>query len=55
VALVFGFDTWSELDEDDPFKNHYEAMYGKDSWVKFLVSWNSVVVKVKQNVQKNVE
>ncbi len=55
VALVWGFDTWSELDEDDPMKAKYEAMYGKDSWAGFLEKWNSSIEKITQSVHKDIE
>lgn len=55
VALVWGFDTWSELDEDDPMKAKYETMYGKDSWAKFLEEWTSSIEKITQSVHKYVE
>ncbi len=55
VALVWGFDTWSELDEDDPMKAKYETMYGKDSWATFMESWTSSIDKITQSIHKDVK
>lgn len=55
VALVWGIKSWSEMDIDDPLKNHYEAMYGKDSWAKFLEDWFASVDKVSQALWKVAE
>ncbi len=55
VALVFSFKSWSDLDIDDPFKKHYEAMHGKDSWKSFIEAWDNSISKISQNVWKVVE
>jgi len=55
AALVFNFENWSALDIDDPFKDHYEAMHGKDSWKDFLSSWNESIAKVSRQVWKRVD
>lgn len=55
VAIVFSFNSWSELDIDDPFKDHYEAMYGADSWKTFIADWESSISSINRTVSKLVE
>ncbi len=55
VALVLSFNTWSDLDIDDPFKTHYEAMHGKDSWKTFLEDWEASISSINQVVVKVVD
>lgn len=55
VALVFNFKSWSDLDIDDPFMKHYEAMYGKDSWKSFITAWDNSIAKMSQHVWKIVD
>lgn len=55
VALVFSFKNWSDLDVDDPFKNHYEAMHGKDSWKSFITSWENSIANISRHVWKIVD
>ncbi len=55
IAMVFSFKTWSDLDIDDPFKTHFEAMHGEGSWKTFLEDWNSSIDGIKQILTKEVE
>ncbi|MEN8187334.1 MAG: hypothetical protein ABFR05_09420 [Bacteroidota bacterium] len=55
VALVFGIKDWAALDFEDTFYTDYEAMYGKDSFKKFINDWNDSHDKVTQSVLKIVD
>lgn len=55
VALTFGFEKWAELDEDDPFKDHYEAKHGEGSWEKFIENWQKSTKKINQAVWRIVK
>ena len=43
AAIVWFFDKWSWLDEDDQFSQRYEKVHGPGSWRIFLREWEEVV------------
>ena len=55
LALVFGFEKWSDLDIDDPFKDSYIAKHGEGSWEKFVEDWESSTAKIGRSVWKIVK
>lgn len=55
AVLVFGFDKWAELDEDNPMKPSYEAIHGEDSWQDGMKEWEDFMDGVVQEVWRLVE
>ena len=55
LALVFGFEKWSDLDIDDPFKDSYIAKHGEGSWGKFIEDWESSTNKIGRSVWKIIK
>jgi len=54
LVLIFDFNKWAELDEDNDFIKRYDAMNGADSFVAFLKEWRSVVQGNKEAVWLDV-
>ena len=54
LVLIFDFNKWAELDEDNDFVKRYDEMNGADSFAAFLKEWRSVVLGNKQAVWQDV-
>ncbi|REE82336.1 hypothetical protein BX611_1883 [Lutibacter oceani] len=51
VAIVWAFDTWSEMDEDDGgIKKHFEEIYGEGSWDNALKDWEASTETINSQV-----
>lgn len=51
VAIVWAFDKWSELDEDDGgIKSSFEEIYGEGSWDNALKDWENSTVTINSQV-----
>ncbi len=54
MVLVWDFNKWAELDEDNDFIARYNAMYGADSFTPFLKEWRSLVNSNEESVWQDV-
>ena len=54
LVLIFDFNKWAELDEDNDFIKRFDAMNGADSFAAFLKEWRSVVQGNKEAVWLDV-
>jgi len=51
VAIVWGFNSWAELDDDDGgIKSTYEEIYGEGSWENGLKDWEGSTESIKSQV-----
>jgi hypothetical protein len=54
VVIIWDFNKWAELDEDNDFVERYNAMNGENSFEAFLKDWRSVVKGNKEAVWLDV-
>jgi hypothetical protein len=53
VAIVWGMNSWADMDKDDDgIKKYYEEINGEDSWANFLDEWFEVTHSVVSQVWK---
>ena len=54
LVMIFDFNKWAELDEENDFAKRFNAMNGADSFVAFLKEWRSIVKSNKEAVWLDV-
>ena len=51
VAIVWAFNNWAEMDEDDGgIKKHFEGIYGEGSWNNALKDWEASTESINSQV-----
>lgn len=51
VAIVWAFDKWAEMDDDDGgIKNSFEEVYGEGSWDNALKDWDGSTDSIKSQL-----
>ncbi|MEX1381803.1 MAG: hypothetical protein AB1Z17_00260, partial [Lutibacter sp.] len=51
VAIVWTFNNWAEMDEDNGgIKKYYEEIYGEGSWVNALKDWDNSIDSINSQV-----
>jgi len=54
LVMIWDFNKWAELDEDNDFVKRYNAMNGENSFEAFLKEWRSVALSNKEAVWLDV-
>jgi hypothetical protein len=54
LVMIFDFNKWAELDEDNDFVKRFNEMNGADSFIGFLKDWRSAVKGNKEAVWLDV-
>jgi hypothetical protein len=55
AAIVWGFEKWAEMDEDDSIKPYFEEVHGEGSWDNMLDEWEDVIKTMSQEVRQLVD
>lgn len=55
VAIVWPFQNWAALDDDDSIKEPFEELYGEGSWQNLLDEWEEVAEEVVSEVRSEVK
>ncbi|GGK59748.1 MULTISPECIES: hypothetical protein [Flavobacteriaceae] len=51
VAIVWGYNNWAEMDDDNGgIKKYYEEIYGEGSWTNALKDWDNSIDSINSQV-----
>ena len=52
IAIVWGMDKWSELDEDSSIKDIYEEINGEGTWQNAMDEWTEITESIVRQMWK---